>query len=110
MSGYVYPDGTNVSRDYTARGQLATVGVGGTTISTRTYDDGGRLSGEVYNNGVSSTRTYNLDNTLAAIDHSGSIGDYSYTWDENKNKTSESITGVMSGYGFNSTGYTRKTV
>ena len=34
------------------------------------------------------------------------IGDLSYTWDSNKNKTSESITGVMSGYGFTSAGTT----
>jgi hypothetical protein len=27
--------------------------------------------------------------------------DMAYTWDANKNKTSESITGVMSGYGLN---------
>jgi len=35
-----------------------------------------------------------------------SLGDLSYTWDANKNKTSESITGVMSGYGFTSGGTT----
>jgi hypothetical protein len=29
-----------------------------------------------------------------------------FTWDANKNKTSESITGVMSGYGFTSAGTT----
>jgi hypothetical protein len=34
------------------------------------------------------------------------IGDLSFTWDANKNKTSESITGVMSGYGFTSAGTT----
>ena len=28
------------------------------------------------------------------------------TWDANKNKTSESITGVMSGYGFTAAGTT----
>jgi hypothetical protein len=33
-----------------------------------------------------------------------SLGDLSYTWDANKNKTSETITGVMSGYGFTSGG------
>ena len=32
--------------------------------------------------------------------------DMTYTWDANKNKTSESITGVMSGYGFTSAGTT----
>ena len=32
--------------------------------------------------------------------------DMTYTWDANKNKTSESITGVMSGYGFTAAGTT----
>jgi RHS repeat-associated protein len=54
-----------------------------------------------YNNGVSETRAYNNDNTLASISFSGaSIGNLSYGWDANKNKTSEGITGTMSGYGF----------
>jgi len=54
-----------------------------------------------YNNGVSESRSYNNDNTLASISYSGAaIRTYSYTWDVNKNKTAESITGVMSGYGF----------
>ena len=49
----------------------------------------------------SGTRTYNDDNTLASISYSGApVGDLSYTWDANKNKTSESISGIMSGYGF----------
>jgi len=34
------------------------------------------------------------------------FGDLSYTWDSKKNKTSESITGVMSGYGFTAAGTT----
>ena len=61
-----------------------------------------------YGNGVVTSHTYNDDNTLALIAHSGtgtSIGDYSYTWDANKNKLSETITGVMSGYGFDNTAY-----
>jgi len=54
-----------------------------------------------YNNGVSETRAYNNDNTLASINFTGApIGNLSYNWDANKNKTSEGITGTMSGYGF----------
>jgi hypothetical protein len=49
---------------------------------------------------VSETRAYNNDNTLASISFSGaSIGNLSYGWDANKNKTNEGITGTMSGYG-----------
>ena len=59
------------------------------------------MTGSTYNNGVSESRSYNTDNTLASISYTGaSIGTYSYGWDDNKNKTSESITGTMSGYGF----------
>ncbi len=108
VTGYSYPDGTAVARSYTDRGQLATIAVDGTTIDTRSYDDGGRMTSSVYNNGVTQSRVYNNDNTLASITHTGAaIGNYSYGWDENKNKTSETITGTMSGYGFSvgSSGY-----
>jgi len=72
-----------------------------TTIDTRTYDDGGRMLTSAYNNGVSETRAYNNDNTLASINFTGApIDNLSYNWDANKNKTSEGITGTMSGYGF----------
>ena len=54
-----------------------------------------------YNNGVGETRAYNNDNTLSSISFTGApIGNLNYGWDDNKNKTSESITGTMSGYGF----------
>ncbi len=108
VSGYTYPDGTAVGRTYTDRGQLATLSYASTTVDTRTYDDGGRMTGSAYNNGVSEARTYNTDNTLASITHSGAaVGNYTYGWDANKNKTSEAISGTLSGYGFavGSSGY-----
>jgi RHS repeat-associated protein len=108
LTGYTYPDGTAVGRSYTDRGQLYQLTHASSTIDTRTYDDGGRMTGSSYNNGVSESRSYNNDNTLASISFSGAaIGTYSYGWDSNKNKTSESITGTMSGYGFavGSSGY-----
>ena len=44
----------------------------------------------VENNGVSDTRAYSTDNTLASISFAGaSIGNLTYGWDANKNKTSE---------------------
>ena len=59
------------------------------------------MTSSSYNNGVSESRTYNDDNTLAGISFTGaSIGNLTYGRDSNKNKTSESITGTMSGYGF----------
>jgi YD repeat-containing protein len=101
VSGYTYPDGKVVGRTYSDRGQLATLVYDGTTIDTRAYDDGGRMTSSSYNNGVSESRTYNNDNTLAGISFTGAaIGNLTYGWDANKNKTSESIGGTMSGYGF----------
>ena len=108
LISYQYPDGTPVTRGYSPRGELTTIGYDGTTIDTRTYDNSGRMVTSTYNNGVSETRAYNSDNTLSAITFNGApIGNLSYTWDANKNKTSESITGVMSGKGFSipSNGY-----
>jgi len=59
------------------------------------------MIGSTYNNGVGETRTYKADNTLAAINFSGApIGNLAYAYDANKNKTTESIGGNMSGYGF----------
>ncbi len=108
VTGYTYPDGTEVDRTYTARGQLEDIDVDSTNVDTRTYDDGGRMLTSEYDNGVKETRAYNNDNTLSSITYTGaSIGNLSYGWDENKNKTSESITGTMSDYGFTvgSSGY-----
>ena len=101
VSSLTYPDGTVIDRSYTDRGQLAGLDYNQTTIDARTYDDGGRMLTSNYNNGVSETRAYNNDNTLSGISFSGaSIGNLSYGWDVNKNKTSEGISGTMSGYGF----------
>ncbi len=64
----------------------------------RPHDAGRRQTTEVLGNGITETRSYRSDNLLSGISYSNtSLGDLSYTWDANKNKTSESITGVMSG-------------
>jgi len=103
-----YPDASEVTRTYTERGQLPTLAIGSTTIDSRTDDDGGRMTASSYNNAVSESRAYNTDNTLSSIVFTAAaIGDLSYGWDENKNKTSETTGGTMSGYGFavGSSGY-----
>ncbi len=101
VSKLIYPNASEVSRSYTSRGQLQTIKLDTTTIDTRAYDNAGRMTSSSYNNGVSESRTYNNDNTLASINYTGAaIGNLSYAWDANLNKTSETIGGVMSGYGF----------
>jgi hypothetical protein len=60
---------------------------------------------DVLGNGITESRSYSNDNLLTAINYSNtSLGDLTYTWDTNKNKTSESISGTMSGYGFTQSG------
>jgi RHS repeat-associated protein len=67
------------------------------------------MSSSTLGNGVVETRGYNSDNTLSTISFGGNgtaIGNLTYTWDSNKNKTSETIGGVMSPYSFTQTGTT----
>jgi RHS repeat-associated protein len=107
LTRLTYPDGSISERTYHDTGALHVLRLDGSIISTRTYDDGRRLTGETLGNGVTETRTYSTDNLLTGISYGGtgtSIGNLSYTWDANKNKTSETIGGTMSGYGFTSAG------
>jgi hypothetical protein len=102
-----YPDGFISERTYHDTGALHVLRLDGSIISTRTYDDGRRLTGETLGNGVTETRTYSTDNLLTGISYGGtgtSIGDLSHTWDANNSKTSETIGGTMSGYGFTAAG------
>ncbi len=112
-SGMTLPDGSVVLRTYTNRSQLHQAKLNGVTLDTRTYDAGGRHSTSTYGNGVVITHAYRTngslkDDLLASITttHPGGIpsgqqvGDYTYTWDANRNKLSESITGILSGRGF----------
>ncbi len=103
LTKYTYPDGAVVDRVYTARGELNQLKHAGSVIDTRVYDNGGRQTTSTYKNGVVETRSYNTDNTLTSISFGGtgtSIGNMTYGWDNNHNKTSETITGTMSNYGF----------
>ncbi len=109
LTKVTYPDSSISERSYHATGALNQLKLDGSTVSTRTYDDGHRLTGETLGNGVTESRTYFSDNLLDTISYGETgtaIGNLSYTWDENKNKKSETIGGVMSDYGFTSVGTT----
>ncbi len=109
---YTYPDGSIVDRTYHATGNLHQVKLAGTTLDTRTYDAGGRMATSTYQNGVASTWTYRNDNLVTSLNSTspggtptdGLVANLAYTWDANKNKLSEVLTGVnatVNGYGFN---------
>jgi RHS repeat-associated protein len=98
---YTYPDGSIADRSYYATGALSQLKLDGTTVSTRSYDNGRRMTSEVLGNGITETRAFRNDNLLSTISYSNTaIGNLTYSWDANKNKTSESISGAMSNYGF----------
>ena len=104
----IFPIGKQVLRSYFQTGNFTILHYDGNLVDRRTYDPLSRMTTSTYGNGVVTDHSYNDDNTLALIAHSGtgaSIGNYAYTWDDNKNKLSETITGVMSGYGFDETLY-----
>ena len=102
---YTYPDSSIANRAYTARGALSELKLDSSVIDTRSYDDGGRMTTDVLGNGITETRAYRTDNLLSTISFSNTnIGNLGYSWDANKNKTAETIAGVMSGYGFTSSG------
>jgi len=94
-----YPDSSVVERVPNSRGLLSTLKLGSTTVMSRTYDDGGRLTQQTFGNGIVEDFAYVADDNLPSTRETG-VGDFSFTWDDNKNKTSESVTGAMSGYGW----------
>ncbi len=70
------------------------------------------MATSTYQNGVASTWTYRSDNLVTSINSTspggtptdGLVANLAYTWDANKNKLSEVLTGVnatVNGYGFN---------
>ena len=98
----VYPDGTQVTRTHTSRGQLASVSLADpnaapSSIATFAYDNGGRETSRTYGNGITTTRAYAADNMLTTINAQG-IESLTYTYDANKNPTSETRSGVMAAY------------
>ena len=103
-----YPDGSIVTRSYTARNLLQQVdydadgsgGIPASSVASFSYDPGGRESSRTHGNGIVTNRTYNRqDNLVTSIDVAGYPGlSFSYSYDENKNVTAETTGGVMAGY------------
>ena len=98
----VYPDGSLVDRAYTNRGQLQSVNYtpnGGTasSVATFTYDAGGRETQRNLGNGLTTTRSYLADNQILSI-ATPTVETLTYTYDANKNPTSETRSGVMAPY------------
>jgi RHS repeat-associated protein len=106
VTSMTYPHGSVVDRSYNSRSLLDEVELDSSSVDIRTYDNAGRIATSTYGNGVVTTHTHRADGLVTSIatTNSGSqkVGTYAYGWDENRNKTSETISGAgsMSNYGF----------
>jgi len=106
-----YPNNSTWERTYTSRQQLHQTKWNGALVDTRGYDAGRRLDTSTYGNGVINDYNWRADNLMAGITftHPGGtptnqqIGNYTYSWDANKNKTKETIGGQIAGYSFDTT-------
>ena len=106
-----YPDGSLVDRAYTNRGQLQSVNYtplagNSSSVATFTYDAGGRETQRNLGNGLTTTRGYFADNQIQTI-ATPTVETLTYTYDANKNPTSEARSGVMAPYSWTTgpTGY-----
>lgn len=102
LTELTYPDGKVVERSYTDRGQLEQVDYDGNLAASFDYDNGAREITRTFGNNLVTSRTYNDDDTTAAIS-TPNVTSFTYSYDDNKNKTAEAIGGVMSSYGFTAT-------
>ena len=102
LTGLTYPDSATVGRTYTNRNQLQQVTYNSATAASFSYDPGRRRSMRTLGDtpGTETSYAYSTgDNTLASISTPNLPG-FSYSFDANKNKMAETITGVLGNYGF----------
>jgi YD repeat-containing protein len=88
-----YPDGSVVARTFTDRNQLDVVTFNNALVANFNYDNAGRKVAANFGNGITETRTYQADNLNTAINTPG-VTSFSYTWDANKRKLSQTETGI----------------
>ena len=94
LTGLTYPDGSTVSRTYTAQDELQQISYNGSMIASFTYDNGGRETARTYGNSLTATRTYRADDSVASITTPG-VTSFAYSYDENKNKLARTVGGIM---------------
>ena len=106
-----YPNGKIVNRSYTSRDQLGEVDYDSAMVANFTYDAGGRETQRTLGNGLDTRREYNRgDNLVTNIINETAPGSsdrpdasFAYTYDANKNPTSETTgsgSGGMNGYSY----------
>lgn len=97
-----HSDGSVVTQSFTARDLLQQVNYQNASVSSFTYDAGGRRSTRTLGDAPSTVTTWGYvtgGDPVASIS-TPNLTSFSYTYDTNKNKTVESITSVLQPYGF----------
>ncbi|TQV78840.1 hypothetical protein FKG94_12530 [Exilibacterium tricleocarpae] len=89
VSAMTYPSGIMVGYDYNARGYLSVLSDKTTASPLKTYqhtDAFGQVTGELYGNGIATTRTFNAKTgaleSISSLD-AGTIQDNEYRWKSN---------------------------
>lgn len=109
LDSVTYPDGSVVTRNYTARGNLLDVSydrpdsAASFQIDSRSYDIGGRLKDRTCGNGLKTSLTYRDDGQVATIELTNpntnvTLDSFSYGYDPNKNVLSELRTQAMASH------------
>lgn len=107
------PGGAIVSYGYDADGHLTSLTDPSSGVFQLSYDPAGQLTGETMPNGVSQTLAYTPSGQLASDTYAtGGSTDaaFSYTYDANGNRTSETSGGATTTYSFDSLGRLTKAV
>ncbi len=107
-TGITYPDGSVVTRQYTARDQLAQIDYNSSMVATFAYDNGSRRTSRTLGDtpGTQTAWVYGRQDNLPTAINAGIAGaSFTYTYDANKNKLTEGISAPMANFGFNSTTY-----
>ena len=106
LTQITYPDGTVVDRDFTERDQLDEVRRNSSPVASFVHDPGMRETSRTFGNGLTTSTNWRDDNQVSSIDNLA-VGNHVYAYDANGNRTSETITGPMSGFGWatGTTGY-----
>ncbi len=107
-TGITYPDGSVVTRQYTARDQLAQIDYNSNMVASFGYDNGRRRTSRTLGDtrGRQTTWAYGRQDDLPTGISSDIAGaSFTYTYDANKKKLTEGVSAPMANYGFNSTVY-----
>ncbi|MGH7194205.1 MAG: hypothetical protein ACREJM_11860, partial [Candidatus Saccharimonadales bacterium] len=102
LTTITYPDSSVVAQTFTARNLLQQVNYQNALAASFTYDAGGRRATRKLGDTPGTTTTWGYANgsDLIASITTPNLPSFTYTYDANKNKTAESITGVLQPYGF----------